>query len=306
MPKAPALVYSEKPQRQTLQGRVAALPEFYHLGHATFTKVGSLGRHEHPGQFEICLIVRGHVTWWAQKRIYELRGGDVYFTWPDEPHGGLHELMHPCEIYWIVLRIPKPKSRAARSFLHLPGAEAIELCRRVHALKDRHLRGAEKLTPYYERLFEHLRACGSLDVVHARALIQQMLATMVTLPLAGDEAEGFVPPGIRRAREFLDGLPRPWPTVKELAGLSGMSVSHFHACFVREVGMAPMEYAHRERLKKAITMLRDHGATVTSVAERLGYCSSQHLATCCKRYLGQAPSKMVGGEASVKSKSNAG
>ncbi|MCZ7648266.1 MAG: AraC family transcriptional regulator [Planctomycetota bacterium] len=277
-----------RPGRHTLNGKVPRIPEFSHLGHAVFTKVGNLGRHEHLGQFEICLIVRGHVTWWARERTYELRGGDVYFTWPDEPHGGLHELMHPCEIYWLVLTVPRPSLRAAGTFLHLPAKEARELCRAVHALPDRHLRGAEKLAPYYQSLFKHLLSGTELDVVHARALLQRMVATLVALPRAGEDG-GFVPPGIARARGFLDGTPRPWPNVKELAALAGMSVSHFHARFVKEVGMAPMEYAHRQRLERAAALLREPDGSVTSVAERLGYCSSQHLAACFKRYLGMTP-----------------
>jgi methylphosphotriester-DNA--protein-cysteine methyltransferase len=70
-----------------------------------------------------------------------------------------------------------------------------------------------------------------------------------------------------------------------------MSVSHFHACFVKEVGMAPMEYAHRARLKNAQKMLALPGASVTDIASKMGYCSSQHLAACFKRYLGMTPTK---------------
>ena len=68
-------------------------------------------------------------------------------------------------------------------------------------------------------------------------------------------------------------------------------VSHFHASFLKEVGTAPMEYSHRARLSKAQQMLQEAGATVTSVSQRLGYCSSQHLAACFKRYLGQTPTQ---------------
>ena len=276
--------------RRWVQARLPQFPEFNHIGFDVFSKVGNLGRHDHPGLFEICLIIRGHVTWWARDNMYDLRGGDVYFTWPDEPHGGLHELMHPCTIYWTTVSIPKPDDPAAKSFLCLPEAEALELCARVHALPERHLRGAEKLQSFYEAMFEHLGARTVLGVIQARAALQCLLSTLVSLPLAGSK-DGFVPPGITRTREFLDGCPRPWPNVAELANVAGMSVSHFHACFVKEVGMAPMEYAHRARLNRAQKLLSSGGASVTDVAGRMGYCSSQHLAACFKRYLGMTPTK---------------
>ena len=274
--------------RATINGKVDGFPEFTHIGFDTFNKAGNLGKHEHPGMFEFCLIMRGHVTWWAQERIYELRGGDVYFTWPDEPHGGLHELMHPCTIYWTTLHVPRPQVKEAQGFLHLPPQEALELCARLYALKDRHLRGAEKLEPYFKEVFRTLETGGRLGVLQARAAYQGLLATLVALP-AADEPAGFVPPGMRRAQNFLDDAPRPWPTVEELADLAGMSPSHFHATFRRTVGMAPMEYAHRKRLGHAQRLLAEPRATVTGIATRLGYCSSQHMATCFKRYLGTTP-----------------
>lgn len=276
--------------RRWIESAVPTLPEFNHVGFDVFTKVGGLGKHEHRGMFEICLIIRGHVTWWAKERIYELRGGDVYFTWPDEPHGGLHELMHPCTIYWMTMRIPKPDDPASKKFLNLPEEEGVTLCAKMYALKERQLRGAEQLEPYFEAVFKNLETKTLLGITQTRAALQCMLATMVTLPLATAPG-GFVPPGISRAREFLDSCPRPWPAVAELASLAGMSVSHFHASFLKEVGMAPMEYSHRARLGKAQRLLNEHNATVTSVAARLGYCSSQHLAACFKRYLGQTPTQ---------------
>lgn len=274
--------------RRGITGSIKAFPEFSHIGFDIFTKVGGLGKHEHRAMFEFCLIMRGHVTWWAKERIYELRGGDVYFTWPDEPHGGLHELMHPCAVYWTTVHVPRPGEKGARNFLHLPPDEAQDLCARLYGMKDRHLRGAEKLEPYYKEIFRSLEFGGSLGVIHARAAMQGMLATLVSLPVAG-QPQGFVPPGIERARAFLEDCPRPWPTVEELAKLAGMSASHFHAAFRRCVGMAPMEYAHRRRLDQASKLLAEPQAKVISVATRLGYCSSQHLATCFKRYLGQTP-----------------
>jgi AraC-like DNA-binding protein len=101
------------------------------------------------------------------------------------------------------------------------------------------------------------------------------------------------PPGIRRAREFLDGCPMPWPKVPELAELAGMSLSHFHACFARETGMAPLAYAHLVRLEQARRLLRRKGSTVTRVAAELGYCSGQHLAGVFRRYLGITPTQAV-------------
>ena len=283
--------------RRTVNVALSAFPEISHLGFDVFTRVGQLGKHEHPGEFEICLIIRGHVTWWARDRMYDLRGGDVYITWPDEPHGGLHALMHPCTIFWTTVRIPKPQQQQPKGqrFLNLPSVEARTLCAALHALPDRHLRGAETLEPYYEALFDALETRTVLGVIRARAALQGMLATLVTLPLAS-EPQGFVPPGISRAREFLDSCPTPWPSVIELAGLSGMSASRiFTPAFCAK--SAP----RRWNTPTAPACLAPRSCwrcckPAVSRAERLGYYSSQHLAACFRRYLGQTPSEAAHGK----------
>jgi len=287
----PGMHLIQRKFRRTVNGEVPGLPEFSHIGFDIFHRVGGLGKHTHEGLFEICLIMRGKVTWWAKKETYDLRGGDIYFTWPDEEHGGLHDIMHPCTLYWIVLRIPKPQNARARNFLNLPPMEAVALCRAVHALPSRHLRGAELLEPYYRAVFEQLMSNNPMAVTLVRSALVSLLGTLVGCPPAQDkQAQGFVPPGIARAREFLEGCPRPWPKIGELATLAGMSASHFHARFAKEVGQAPMEFAHKVRLERARRDLTG-GMTVTEVSQQLGYCSSQHLAACFKRYLGLTPTE---------------
>ena len=61
----------------------------------------------------------------------------------------------------------------------------------------------------------------------------------------------LVPPEVAKNAHFKLDQAAPVASVAELAGLSGMSASHFHACFLREVGAAPMEYSHRARLARA-------------------------------------------------------
>ena len=107
----PGLKYTELGNRKSYEVKLPAFREISYIGFDIFTSAGKLARHQHKGMFEFSLIMRGDVTWWARERIYDLRGGDIYVTWPDEPHGGLNELMHPCTIYWMALKIPKiPKA----------------------------------------------------------------------------------------------------------------------------------------------------------------------------------------------------
>jgi len=274
---------------RSISGPIPHFPEFDWLGLSKTTGTICVRRHKHPGMFEICLFMRGHVTMYARERVYQLRGGDVFIAWPGEPHGALQDVMQPCTHWYFAFGLPRPG--AAKSVLGLPHSEARALSKAVYGLSSNHLRGAQKLEPYCEAIFSGLESSSNgsaVGVTQARAALQSLLVALIALPPATTQS-GVVPPGISRVREFLESCPAPWPTIKDLAEISGMSVSHFCACFSQWIGAAPLKYSHHMRLRRARELLADPRTSVTSVALRLGYCSSQHLAACFQQYLGQSP-----------------
>lgn len=311
--------YEGSPYRRCVEGALKGLPELLHFGADTFKKVGPLGEHEHEGIFEICVMLRGRATWWVRDEEFVVHGGDIFVTWPNEPHGGVGGVMHPCTLYWLHLRVPRPRrSKTAintrRSFLSLPPAEADRICAGLHVLPLRIFPGAGRCAPILSRMEDLYETGDPRNITALRAALQLFLCEILTSAEAaqregegqaveiaepgsttgsGEKPQHVEPPGIRRAREFLDSCPLPWPKVPELAELAGMSLSHFHACFARETGMAPLAYAHLVRLEQARRLLRRKGATVTRVAVDLGYCSGQHLAGVFRRYLGITPTQAV-------------
>jgi AraC-like DNA-binding protein len=82
----------------------------------------------------------------------------------------------------------------------------------------------------------------------------------------------------------------PW-TVEELAAVSRLSRAAFSARFTAQVGQPAMRYVTAIRMQRARTLLRDEGATVASVATRLGYGSEVAFAAAFKRVTGQNPGR---------------
>lgn len=322
-----------RPHRRTAEEPLSGLPELETFGVDTFTSAGRLARHRHPGGFEFVFLVRGRVFWAAGGKRYEVRGGDLFVTPPDLWHGGLKGVMHPCFLYWLIVRAPRPaaerqRHRGGRSnrdggrsagptFLSLPPREAEALCAGLYALRGPVFHGARRLE-HLPRRMEKLLSAGEPHLAPAlRATLVLFLTEVLALAAesragagAGAASTAFLfkeknrgpngsaakdnlaePPGIKRVREFLDSCPVPWPRTAELAELAGMSVSHFHALFAREVGSSPAAYAHAARLTQARRLLRKRGATVAAAAARLGYCSGQHLAGVFRRRLGITPTQ---------------
>ena len=89
-------------RRTVYEGRGLLLPELVHLGHQVSRSVvaTSLAAHSHRG-YELCLLVRGEVYWWAGPDLYRVGAGQWYLTRPGETHGGIDDVLHPCELYWV-------------------------------------------------------------------------------------------------------------------------------------------------------------------------------------------------------------
>lgn len=81
---------------------------------------------------------------------------------------------------------------------------------------------------------------------------------------------------------------RPW-TVDGLARGVGLSRSAFARRFQIAVGEAPMAYLTRWRLALAADLLREPGASVTSVANAVGYATPFAFSTAFKRHYGRSP-----------------
>jgi AraC-like DNA-binding protein len=96
-------------------------------------------------------------------------------------------------------------------------------------------------------------------------------------------------PQIGRALAAIHADPAtPW-TVGALASEVAMSRSAFAARFTELVGEPAMQYTTRVRMQLAVNALRDDGATVAELAERLGYRSQAAFARAFKREVGVAP-----------------
>jgi AraC-like DNA-binding protein len=94
---------------------------------------------------------------------------------------------------------------------------------------------------------------------------------------------------IGRALALIHGDPaRAW-TVATLADELAMSRSAFAARFTELVGEPVMAYVTRWRMRVAVNALRDEGATVAELANRLGYRSEAAFARAFKRVTGVAP-----------------
>lgn len=83
---------------------------------------------------------------------------------------------------------------------------------------------------------------------------------------------------------------REW-TVEALARTVGQSRSGFAAAFRAKVGLSPMDYVTRWRMRLAAARLRRGQEPLAGIAETLGYASDSAFAAAFRRVFGQSPAR---------------
>jgi len=96
-------------------------------------------------------------------------------------------------------------------------------------------------------------------------------------------------PQVGRAIALIHRRPeRPW-SVASLAAEAHLSRSVFSERFTRLVGMSPMRYVTRWRMRLADTLIREQRLALSEVAGRVGYGSEAAFSRAYKREAGVSP-----------------
>jgi AraC family transcriptional regulator len=103
-------------------------------------------------------------------------------------------------------------------------------------------------------------------------------------------AGGLPRPRLRAVLEYIEeGLGEPI-TLRQLAELAGVAPRHLERAFRQSVGSPPHAYVVQRRVAAArLLLLSEPRLPVESVAARVGFSSSSHLATAFRRHMGCSP-----------------
>jgi AraC-like DNA-binding protein len=266
-----------KPHRQVFEDGRLLLPELRAVGwnSSKAARDTRLAGHTHPDAFEVCYIGKGGVEWWAKKQTYEVGPGEVYVTRPNEPHGGVNAVIQPSDIYWVQVA-PEPA-----------------MARRMRAMRLRHFPASPAVPAAFERLMNEHRRRDGLSGLAAQAALSDLLVTVLrdhAAALRRREAdEATRSPEIRRAMQWMRDRIEEDYAIADAAKVAGLSPTQFHERFRREVGHAPGAWRTRERVRLAKQLLRRPGLTITDVAMRAGFTTSQYFATTFKNMVGLTP-----------------
>ena len=240
--------------------------------------------HVHPGMIEILFCRRGEeLSFECAGEVVSFRVGEVFVAQPETPHF-LRKYPKGLAMYWLWFRIP----RTGETVAGLSPAETRWLVARLRALPVRIAGGAE-----VGRAFRHLWQVYHTEKERTsrRLLLREAVLHLLMLLIDSPSAD-------RPARdddvvealmsEMRDAPARDW-TIDEMTRRAAMSAPKLNLLFKRKTGIPPHAFLVSCRMAAAKERLASTMASVSDIAQRLGFPSAQHFATQFKRETGLTP-----------------
>lgn len=97
------------------------------------------------------------------------------------------------------------------------------------------------------------------------------------------------PQAFRHVVQYIDDNLTSKMTLAELASIAGVSRFHFVKLFRNTIGLTPMAYIERTRVRRAQQMLRRHELSIAEVAAALGFFDQSHFARRFRSWTGVGP-----------------
>lgn len=113
---------------------------------------------------------------------------------------------------------------------------------------------------------------------------------LIRILRSGKEIAGGTLPKLMEVRQQLESRIGPAMSLEQLAGMAGLSVSHFCSEFRRHFGISPGAYQINCRMAKARFLLRNRCLRVSEVSHLLGFSDPFAFSKAFRNHMGISPS----------------
>jgi AraC-like DNA-binding protein len=274
-------------ERRIVDFQGLGIPDVQSLGRYEYHAVRpGLNRHCHPNAVEITHLIRGSQIYRAGGKEYRLVGGDLFVTAPGELHDTAGQPEDCGILYWLIVRMPDEGG----SLLMLPPADSAVIASRLAHLPAAHFPGRPVLQQIFRQLFEIYDQPP--DELNRVTVVNQLLRCILeVLDCANHHQKRNCSAEIARIVRIVRSSPEEEFSLDELAEEMGLSLSRFKARFKAEMGIGPHEFIVRTKVEAAKQSLLHERDTVTNVAMRYGFSSSQYFATVFRRFTCVTPAE---------------
>ena len=287
--------YSDTPERKVVSLEADGIACVPAIGFDNFQRAWKVPEvHYHPECLEMSLCLRGSLGFEFRGQTRTLLPGNVAVSGPDDPHRFSSYPKHLSK-YWFLFRIPSGRF----PLLRLSAGEKRWLLRELMALPGRIFNG-ERLEPCFQRIFRIYDSAPAKSPERAlllRNAVTDLLVRVVECSKSPPRQESNA--SLKKILHEMEEHPERGCRIAELAERAGLSPSSLVKRFRKLTGLPPYAFCMAQRIVKAKEMLLQGGRSIASIADELGFASSQHFATSFKQATGIVPRRWKDGHAST-------
>ncbi|AGC42910.1 AraC family transcriptional regulator [Myxococcus stipitatus DSM 14675] len=149
---------------------------------------------------------------------------------------------------------------------------------------------SERMSMLSARLYQEFHRGDDVAALAIEGLSLELLAEALraTTPPKSSSAP---PTWLARARELLDAVRGPPPTLAQLAREAGVSPTQLGRGFRQFFQCTPADHLRRSRLERASRALRETAHSLSDIALEAGYCDQSHMTREFSRRLRLTPAE---------------
>ncbi len=252
---------------------------------------------------EIVYISGGNAQWRVDNHVETVYPGSVFFTLPWQFHGNPERISPGVELFFVILELRKQYPAPTDNFqfhesLLLPQADEERISRTLFSSCAH----CFKAGPDIEWLLPKLvKECSSdypdrelMTASLARALILELERSINSHTQTNETGIGNAE---NRVKEFLAKLqshPEKTWTLDSMAKTCGIHRTRFSQLVRKLTADPPMMYLNRLRVAKARQELSRSRLSITEIAFKCGFTTSQYFAKVFKDYTNMSPREFRG------------
>lgn len=257
----------------------------YQLGRAYCDSGARVAEHMHRGFFEWTIVTEGRGVIITNGERTEVRGGDIYLSFPEESHAIESDIKEPLSYDFLSMQTTDPE---------LCGE--MEKLRKKFADPRRRVVKSEKISAATSSAISELnderRPFGGRLLI---TLFEQIFAyTIRKFNKTADSYAESVSAEDKLCYQLMHYVDTHIYTMKrlsEVCEITGYNYNYLSNLFKRKTSKTLMEYYTKRRLEVANMLLEEGKSSISSIAELLGYSSLYSFSRAYKTHFGFSPSE---------------
>jgi AraC-like DNA-binding protein/ABC-type Fe3+-hydroxamate transport system substrate-binding protein len=226
-------------------------------------------------------IASGKGSLQTNDHMYELMEGSVILLPAHTEAAIIANLQHPLHVYKLVISTREQTSS-------LTAGAMIRKSEAASSSNIQFFPYEPAITASVEELYIHRLPENEIRHVQNQIVFHQIILQL----LEGQEAKNASSekPSMESSISYLENHYSDKITREQLAGIAGVSASHYSILFKQNTGFSPNEYLSRLRVHRAKELLLSGSGTLREIALKVGYKDEFYLSRRFKQQTGAAPS----------------